>query len=119
MTHDPWAKLHSNDHFCGPGTEGPRDQLRGVQRWEAFEARRGEIEQMLVGDTPRSMAPRDPLAPLPPDLLDGTPYVELHLHSNYSLLEGASTLDELVWTARQQGHRALALTDHNGMFGAM
>lgn len=51
--------------------------------------------------------------------LDTTPYVELHAHSNYSLLEGASSIEELVWEARQQGHVALALTDHNGMFGSM
>ncbi|MCC6237397.1 MAG: error-prone DNA polymerase [Dehalococcoidia bacterium] len=65
------------------------------------------------------MAPRDPLAPIGLEVLDGTPYVELHLHSNYSLLEGASRIGELVWTAAEQGHRALALTDHNGMYGAM
>ena len=51
--------------------------------------------------------------------LDTTPYVELHAHSNYSMLEGASSIEELVWKARQQGHVALALTDHNGMFGSM
>ena len=56
---------------------------------------------------------------MPIEVLDGTPYVELHLHSNYSLLEGASNLDELVTVAREQGHRALALTDHNGPYGAM
>jgi len=41
------------------------------------------------------------------------------MHSNYSLLEGASHIDELLTQARRQGHRALALTDHEGMFGAM
>src|SRR5439155_19160599 len=40
-------------------------------------------------------------------------------HSNYSLLEGASHIDELLERACEQGHRALALTDHDGMFGSM
>ncbi|MFN8585250.1 MAG: error-prone DNA polymerase [Dehalococcoidia bacterium] len=97
----------------------PPEQDRGRGRWPAYEAQRRKVEQLVEADTPRSMAPRDPLEPIPLAVLEGTPYVELHLHSNYSLLEGASTLDELMWTARAQGHRALALTDHNGMFGAM
>ncbi|MGE0228197.1 MAG: DNA polymerase III subunit alpha, partial [Dehalococcoidia bacterium] len=94
-------------------------QRRSAGRWPAYEEQRREVERMVEPDTPRSLAPRDPLEPIPLDVLDGTPYVELHLHSNYSLLEGASRLDELVWRAKEQGHRALALTDHNGMFGAM
>ena len=58
----------------------------------------------------------EPLAPFDETT---TPYVELHLHSSYSLLDGASRIDELVWTAQDLGYRALALTDHNGMFGTM
>ena len=88
-------------------------------RWQRWQERREDLEQGLEPDTPRSMASREASAPLPPDVLAGAPYVELHLHSNYSLLEGASSIDELVRTAQAQGHRALALTDHDGMFGAM
>jgi error-prone DNA polymerase len=89
------------------------------RRGADYESRRTELERWADHDAPRSRAPRDPLAPLPADLLDGVPYVELHLHSHYSLLEGASSIEELVQEAEEQGHRALALTDHNGMFGAM
>lgn len=46
-------------------------------------------------------------------------YVELHAHSAYSFLDGASMPDELVPTAVELGHRALALTDHNSLSGAM
>jgi error-prone DNA polymerase len=117
---ESWPRVPSNDHFCGPGTEGPRHRHGADrQRWNAFVAQRDEAERWVANDTPRSLAPRDPLEPIPLDVLDETPYVELHLHSNYSLLEGASSIDQLVWTAAAQGHRALALTDHNGMFGAM
>lgn len=47
------------------------------------------------------------------------PYVELHLHSNYSLLDGASHPEELALKASELGYRALALTDHDNLFGAM
>ncbi len=87
--------------------------------WEAFEARRRRIDQTIAPDTPRSLSLRDPLATVPLSVLDGVPYVELHAHSNYSLLEGASTIDELAEQAAKQGHRALALTDHDNLYGAM
>ncbi len=44
---------------------------------------------------------------------------ELHLHSCYSLLEGASQPEELAARAAELGYRALALTDHDGLYGAM
>jgi error-prone DNA polymerase len=47
------------------------------------------------------------------------PYVELHCHSAYSFLDGASHPVELAGAAAEQGHRALALTDHDGLHGAM
>src|SRR4051794_31606673 len=47
------------------------------------------------------------------------PYVELHLHSCYSFLDGASHPVEIVGAAARQGHAALALTDHDGLHGAM
>ena len=46
-------------------------------------------------------------------------YTELHCHSNFSFLEGASHIEELVLRARELGYEALALTDHNGLHGAM
>jgi error-prone DNA polymerase len=46
-------------------------------------------------------------------------YVELHCHSCFSFREGASTPLELVLEARRLGYPALALTDHDGLAGAM
>ncbi len=46
-------------------------------------------------------------------------YVELHAHSNFSFLEGASHIEEVVLRALELGHKALALTDHDGLHGAM
>ncbi len=45
-------------------------------------------------------------------------YIELHCHSNFSLLDGASHPEELVSRAAQLGMSALALTDHNAVYGA-
>ena len=47
------------------------------------------------------------------------PYVELHCHSAFSFLDGASHPVELANAAAEQGHEALALTDHDGLHGAM
>src|SRR4051812_49071745 len=47
------------------------------------------------------------------------PYVELHLHSCFSFLDGASHPVEIAGEAARQGHAALALTDHDGLHGAM
>ena len=47
------------------------------------------------------------------------PYVELHCHSAYSFLDGASLPVELAAAAAEQGHSALALTDHDGLHGTM
>ncbi|MEX0682248.1 MAG: error-prone DNA polymerase [Dehalococcoidia bacterium] len=46
-------------------------------------------------------------------------YAELHAHSNFSFLEGASHIEELVLRAAELGYDALALTDHDGLHGAM
>src|SRR3954452_12567853 len=46
-------------------------------------------------------------------------YVELHSHSAYSFLDGASLPVELAAVAVEQGYPAMALTDHDGLHGAM
>jgi error-prone DNA polymerase len=47
------------------------------------------------------------------------PYAELHCHSAFSFLDGASLPEELVATALELGYESLALTDHNSVSGAM
>jgi error-prone DNA polymerase len=46
-------------------------------------------------------------------------YTELHCHSAYSFLDGASSPEELVATALALGYGSLALTDHDGVWGSM
>ncbi len=46
-------------------------------------------------------------------------YVELHCHSSYSFLDGASLPEELAARAAELGYPALALTDHDGVYGSL
>jgi error-prone DNA polymerase len=46
-------------------------------------------------------------------------YVELHTHSAYSFLDGASLPEELALRAAELGYEALALTDHDGVYGSL
>lgn len=57
-----------------------------------------------------------------PDAPEGTPesqFVHLHVHSDYSLLDGVSKIDSLVAKAKLLGMKSLALTDHGNMYGAL
>ena len=46
-------------------------------------------------------------------------FVHLHLHSEFSLLDGATRIDSLVKKAKELGMRAVAVTDHGNMYGAV
>jgi len=48
-----------------------------------------------------------------------TRYVELHAHSAYSFLDGASLPEELAVHAAELGYEAFALTDHDGVYGSL
>ncbi|MCB0934119.1 MAG: error-prone DNA polymerase [Mycobacterium sp.] len=49
----------------------------------------------------------------------GVPYAELHAHSAFSFLDGAATPEELVEEAARLDLRAIALTDHDGLYGVV
>ena len=46
-------------------------------------------------------------------------FVHLHLHSEYSLLDGACRIREIPLRAKACGHSAVALTDHGVLYGAV
>lgn len=50
---------------------------------------------------------------------DGNDFIHLHVHSCYSFLEGVASPAELAQAAAQNGMQALALTDHDGLSGAV
>ncbi len=45
------------------------------------------------------------------------PFIHLHVHTQYSLLDGQASIDALIEKAQNDGMRALAVTDHGNMFG--
>ncbi|EHD8285336.1 DNA polymerase III subunit alpha [Campylobacter upsaliensis] len=46
-------------------------------------------------------------------------FTHLHLHTEYSMLDGANKLKELALTLKEQGATSVAMTDHGNMFGAI
>jgi error-prone DNA polymerase len=54
-----------------------------------------------------------------PGIRPDAPYVELHAHSAYSFLDGASLPEELAARAAELGYDAFALTDHDGVYGSL
>ncbi len=80
------------------------------------------MERVLSSRPPRPAPAGPPAAALrrePPPALGGVPYAELHTHSAFSFLDGASTPEELVEEAARLGLRAIALTDHDGLYGVV
>lgn len=46
-------------------------------------------------------------------------FVHLHVHTQYSLLDGANKIDPLIRKARAENMPAIAMTDHGNLFGAI
>lgn len=100
--------------------------------WQSFKAPWQELESILsdrqVVDrqvtAPRLASPAHELPSAPYGQASvhkqtSVPYAELHCHSNFSFLDGASHPQELVNEAARIGLEALALTDHNGFYGVV
>ncbi|WP_026422482.1 error-prone DNA polymerase [Actinokineospora inagensis] len=102
--------------------------------WNNPPVRWSELERILSGrppttgdggDSPAWTHHRDRYhTPFPLQPSDDTdtprhPYAELHCHSNFSFLDGASHPEELVEAAALLGLDAIAITDHNGMYGVV
>jgi error-prone DNA polymerase len=52
-------------------------------------------------------------------MVASAPFAELHCHTNFSFLDGASEVEDLVERARELGMSGLAVTDHQGLYGAV
>jgi error-prone DNA polymerase len=96
--------------------------------WKDFAARLGDGRPRNApphadgGDSPAWSRTRLPYQP--PTRRGGNPpttvpYAELHCHSNFSFLDGASHPEELAEEAARLELEALALTDHNGLYGVV
>jgi PHP domain len=89
--------------------------------WRDLHRHLSVVEDPLAaaGDLPVS---RKRERPPTPTLVRGescVPYAELHVHSNFSFLDGASHPEELVAEAVRLGLSGLALTDHDGFYGVV
>lgn len=71
------------------------------------------------GDSPAWSTKRQPYVrqPIPDATTAAIPYAELHSHSNFSFLDGASSPEALLEESQRLGLHALALTDHDGLYG--
>ncbi|GAA1534650.1 error-prone DNA polymerase [Nocardioides humi] len=85
--------------------------------WRELESRLSGRAPVLESPVSRRKQPRVEPEPVhrPPDAV---PYAELHCHSHFSFLDGASSPGDLVKEAIRLGLDALALTDHDGFAGA-
>jgi error-prone DNA polymerase len=90
--------------------------------WKELEARlSGRVRDPLAEEEggpssrKRERTERPPVVPIP----TAVPYAELHCHSNFSFLDGASHPEELVEEAVRLGLTGLAVTDHDGMQGVV
>src|ERR671925_1800852 len=86
------------------------------------DGRRRNVPPGAEGDSPAWSRKRQPYEP--PTTIERrdslhVPYAELHCHSAFSFLDGASHPEELVEEAARLGLQALALTDHDGMYGVV
>ena len=75
----------------------------------------------LAADGAHSASLARPLRRTPPLVTTAAtvPYAELHCHSNFSFLDGASHPEELVAEAARLGLTGLAVTDHDGLYGVV
>jgi error-prone DNA polymerase len=105
IVRDPLA-FDDSERIDGPGTIRP-------PREEQFP---GD-----GGDSPAWTRHRAPYRPPAGTRATGVtvPYAELHVHSNFSFLDGASHPEELVEEAARLGLEAIALTDHDGVYGVV
>src|SRR6266576_2273893 len=88
--------------------------------WSELE-RRLSWGKAIPGPSHPESRHRQPYEP-PPAVVrrrGAVPYAELHCHTNFSFLDGASHPEELVEEAARLGLEALAVTDHDGMYGVV
>jgi error-prone DNA polymerase len=102
------------------GFNNPSMPWRELERRLSDGRRPSAPEFANGGDSPAWSHKRQPFEPRVTERVRGAvPYAELHCHSNFSFLDGASHAEELAEEAARLGLEALALTDHDGFYGVV
>ncbi|MCU1370487.1 MAG: dnaE2, partial [Ilumatobacteraceae bacterium] len=134
----PWSEVHRRlSDLPGPPVDGTRwanggdgDERERAGRRPRSGATPAEPpappEWADGGDSPAWSRKRSAYVP-PPDVAGGrgagrrgaVRYAELHCHTNFSFLDGASHPEELAEEAARLGLEALAVTDHDGFYGVV
>ncbi|MEA2672633.1 MAG: polymerase subunit alpha, partial [Chloroflexota bacterium] len=104
---------------------GPRQSVAAARLPEPMPARyRTHVRlrrRLALPSRGRMTATHSHPAPAAPTAADAPsePFVHLHTHTEYSLLDGAARIGELVDTAKRMGQPAVAVTDHGVLYGAV
>jgi DNA polymerase III subunit alpha len=118
MTHIPARRVAAG----GPESVGSESRA-GVPLWEAFSARNVPCAG-CAGRFPRPRFVAPWLAPARRRLLvtaagsRGDGFVHLHVHTEYSMLDGAARLKDIFTECQRTGMTAVAMTDHGNVYGA-
>ncbi len=98
------------------GTEAEATAGAGYEG-EAGEVRNGKEAGAGGAETGKEGEAGAPVAVLASRARRIVPWAELHCHSSYSFLDGASDPEKLITAATELGLSAIAITDHDGMYG--
>jgi error-prone DNA polymerase len=98
------------------GWENPPVPWREFERRLTWNAAATPADRRTAEPQPRPVIPL-PTAARQPQARPDPAWAELHCHSSYSFLDGASAPAELVAQAGRLGLAAVAITDHDGMYG--
>ncbi|EAR24123.1 DNA polymerase III subunit alpha [marine actinobacterium PHSC20C1] len=103
----PWRQLERT--LSGFGTVTPIGEAGDGRAMSLVSSKRAPY-------VPPSEPPNDSSA-APSPAVETVPYAELHAHSSFSFLDGASMPEKMAEEAARLGLSALALTDHDGLYG--
>lgn len=101
------------------GWNNPPIPWRELERRLSGRSPPGRLPGADGNDSPAWSRRRQPFQTSVRQQARGRPYYELHCHSNFSFLDGASHPEELACEAARLGLSGLALTDHDGMYGVV
>lgn len=112
----PWKELEQRLSGRGPSDRGADGRAPGSPSWNAGGDGPAWGRKRQAYEPPDDMVTGVGARPVAPAVV---PYAELHCHSNFSFLDGASHPEALAEEAARLGLEALALTDHDGFYGVV